>query len=341
MAFWCPRCGREIQERDGRLRCENCQVSWPIVNAVPHFVESAPYWGEAGLTQAIARELLREMRSRSWHEVMRAHPSEDVRMRYRITSDPGRAGWSELLDIGAESIVLDVGAGLGGISQALSRRYAQVYAIERVEERVQFMKLRFEQEQCQNITVVRADADTLPFPERYFDLIVLNGVLEWLPFSRKQDNPRDAQLHYIRRLRNLLKPGGVLAVGIENRTDYGLLLGSEDPHISIRYVAVLPRIVADLICRLKIGDRYRPYLYSHAGYRKLIREAGYKSVEIYGAWPGYANPKKLLSLKKSSIEFVDHVWVTKNPLSRWIKKIMVRLDLLKYFGPAYVLFARA
>jgi SAM-dependent methyltransferase len=336
----CPNCESILTEEGVTILCERCSSRWPVINGIPFFVNTAPYWGEQGITPEVMGELLQDMESKSWHAAMKNHPSPKVQERYEFVSDLSRADWHKMLALGDKSIALDFGAGLGTISQAISRSCGHVFAVEQVEERVQFMRLRFRQEGCKNITVLRANADTLPFAAGTFDLIVLNGVLEWLPLSRKDLDPRDGQLHYLRTFQKLLKPGGILYVGIENRTDYSLLLGAPDPHIAIRYVAILPRWIADLVCKARIRDRYRPYLYSHAGYRKLLSEAGYRSVEIFTAFPSYNKPRKMLNLREKSDQFVNDFWLTKNRFSRWVKGIMVRVDLLKYFGYAYIIFAR-
>ena len=336
----CPDCSRGLVGSEKVFSCPSCSRRWPIEDGVPRFCESDEFWAEPGLTRELFKDLLAQMRSGNWKDVLRNHPSADVRRNYQFISDPNRADWHELIGLDRDSVVLDLGAGTGGISEKLSRHCGTVYAVERVLERVEFMRIRFQQEGCNNISVVRADSDSLPFRENFFDLIVLNGVLEWLPFQRKNENPRSVQLFYLQKLRRLLKPNGTLYIGIENRTNYSLFLGAPDPHISVPFVAVLPRVLASLICRMTIGDVYRPYLYSHLGYRKLLGESGYRDVEVLSALPSYNEPRSIISLHKHSIEFVDSVWVTKNRISSWVKSIMIRLDLLKYFGHSYILFAR-
>jgi SAM-dependent methyltransferase len=334
----CPACKGDLQEKDAGLECAVCRSAWPLVNGVPYFINTDEYWGEPGISREVARQLTQDAMKRNWRDAVRDHVN--ARAHYHFISNLERANWYKLLNLAPESIVLDLGAGMGTIAQALAQHYARVYAVERVEERVQFMGVRFQQEPCKNVTVIRTDIDFLPFPDGAFDLIVLNGVLEWLPFSRKQDNPRISQLYYLRLLRKLLRPQGILYVGIENRFNYDFLIGAPDPHINIPAVTVLPRWIADMVCRSRTGDRYRPYLYSHWGYRKLMAEAGFRSSEVFSALPSYTDPKKVRHLHRPSVEFTDDVWVTKNALSRMVKNILLTFDLLKYFGYAYIVFAK-
>lgn len=334
----CPVCKVDLQTDGDRLECANCRSKWPLVNGIPQFVDSNEYWGELGITRETAQEVNLVAAERNWREAIQANPQ--TRPYYPFISNLSRADWHRLLDLKPDSVVLDVGAGLGTLSLALAQHYARIFALERVEERVEFMRLRFMQEGCTNISIIKTDVDLLPFPAATFDLIILNGVLEWLPYSRKQESPRAAQLYYLRRLRDLLKPNGVLYVGIENRFCLDFLIGAPDPHIAIKGVTVLPRWVADLICRARIGDRYRPYLYSHRGYKKLLAEAGFRSSTVLSALPSYTDPRRIRPLHLRSNDFEADIWVTKNPLASVAKRILVRLDLLKYFGYAYVLLAR-
>lgn len=340
VAWACPACRQPLDHQDGSLHCRHCNASWPVVNGIPHFIESAEYWGEPGLTPEIMRQITRQMETQRWAEVIRDHPEPSVRQHYRFISNLSRASWQSLVPVGEKSVVLDAGAGLGTISEALSESCARVYAMERVAERVEFMRLRFAQENCDNITIVRSDLDHLPFPDASFDLIVLNGVLEWLPFSRTQVSPRRAQLYYLCLLRKLLKPRGTLYIGVENRMSYELLAGAPDPHIGVKFVAVLPRTLAHLVCTVRLGDRYRPYLYSSRGYRRLLAEAGFQSADVFVAHPSYTDPQRIISLQEQSSHFDDAVWPTKKFLSRVVKGVLLRLDLLKYFGYAYIVLGR-
>lgn len=335
----CPACRVPLRREQGSLSCPSCGLVAPIEDGVPVFVDSPEYWGEVGISRERAQEVNRRMATEDWRTVVGQHEAADVRQYFRFVSNMDRIGWHTLLSLPRTSRVLDIGAGLGTMSYALSRCYDQVVAVERVRERVDFMRLRFRQDRAENITLIRTDMDTLPFAEGSFDLIVLNGVLEWLPFSRKDLNPRDAQLHYLRLARRYLKPGGVLCVGIENRLSYAQLIGAPDPHVGMRFVGVVPRPLADVMSRRRTGDRYRPYLYSAAGYRKLFLEAGFTGTETFAAIPSYTDPRVLLSLDRPSREFEAHVWQSSNVLSRMVKSALTRLDLTKYFGYAYIMFA--
>ena len=325
----CPSCKAVLFEQSGRLACSNCRVAWPVTDGVPSFTKMAGYWGEDGVTDQATLELVEKSANRNWREVIREMPA--LTKHHHTICDAHRADWCDLLSLGTESTVLDLGAGMGAISQSLATRYQHVYSVEPVEARLKFLRMRFAQEGCSGISLIRAGADDLPFQQSTFDLIVLCGVLEWLPFARMQDNPRKAQLYYLGLLKKLLKPGGVIYVGIENRFTYDLMIGAPDPHIDLKGVAVMPRWMADIVCKRRLGDRYRPYLYSKRGYEKLLAEAGFQACRVLSALPSYYNAKKIRPLTLHSSEWTDDVWRSKHALSRLVKRGVVALDLLKYF----------
>jgi len=187
---------------------------------------------------------------------------------------------------------LDLGSGWGSLSFLLTKFYQETVSLERVPERLKFQATRAKQDRVGNIRFVDADMLSLPFAENQFDLVVANGVLEWAAFLRNCD-PQDGQLRFLREIRRCLKPGGCLYVGIENRFGINYWLGARD-HSSLRFTSILPRRVADLLVsrsRHQRNSRYDTYTYSVRGYRSLLREAGFSSLEFYWAYPSYNYPK--------------------------------------------------
>lgn len=91
----------------------------------------------------------------------------------------GRWGWHQLeprwaarlvalADVSLGDLVLDVGAGRGVITEALLRAGAHVVAIELHEQRLAFLRERFD---GQRVAVVRADATDLRLPRRPFKVV--------------------------------------------------------------------------------------------------------------------------------------------------------------------------
>jgi ubiquinone/menaquinone biosynthesis C-methylase UbiE len=200
---------------------------------------------------------------------------------------------------------LDIGSGLGNLSEMLSHHYDEVYSLEAVRERIEFQKRRFKNSGVNNVTIVRGNAIELPFPDDYFDLVVCNGVLEWVGIMNTDRPPREVQLSFLREVKRVLSDKGCLYIGIENRFNLGYMLGAPD-HSGLRYTSLIPRSVANFLvkrygrsggmCRdtsskenKKEWRGYRTYTYSIKGYNSLFREAGFK-FKSYWAIPSYNHP---------------------------------------------------
>jgi SAM-dependent methyltransferase len=277
------------------MRCAVCGAEWPIRNGVP-FYSSAKYFGE--ISQTEMRELIQFASQTNWRTAIRDFKENNPEF-YYYAADLNRASWIPLLPIGPNSTVLDVGSGLGALTHALALNYARVVSMEPIDERVRFTRLRLDQEGLDNVDVVQTTVDAMPFPDQTFDLIVLNGILEWVGAWRDDGTPRNVQLDVLRKMRRLLKPGGVLLIGIENRIGVQSFLGRVD-HSGLPFTSLMPRWLASLYIKLRqpgfhrtllnssLG--YRTYTYSPRGYSKLLRQAGFASVDHW--WPrgGYNLP---------------------------------------------------
>jgi len=217
--------------------------------------------------------------------------------------DTQRTSWLPLLALPSDATVLDVGCGHGAITHGLAAVAGQVYSVEAIPERLEFCRIRLEQESIQNVQLVQATALDLPFADGLFDVIVVNGILEWVGEWERSGNPRSIQSKFLTGLHRMLKADGKLVIGIENRFSYGLLRGGKD-HSGVAYTSLMPRWLASLYLKidrtphhrmvLNPKREYRTYTYSKSGYRKLLTESGFSSAQFYWADPGYNQPYTLI-----------------------------------------------
>lgn len=301
----CLSCGGVLQPDTNRIKCPACGAHWPLVGGVPRFFNTdGYYWGE--ISRDDATDLLADARKRGWEEAVLADVKSSNLRRYYTNLQ--RTSWLALLDLDPSATALDVGSGYGAITHSLALSLGYVYSVEAVPERAEFTYERLRQEDVGNVSVIQASALDLPFFDKTFDLIVVNGVLEWIGEWDADGTPRAAQLRFLSKLHRLLKDSGSLVIGIENRFGFHAFQGQLD-HSGMPYTSLVPRWLATPMLRRCKRDRYaflkpnsrkvyRTYTYSSRGYRKLLNEAAFSQAAIYCADPGYNQPNSLVPLDR-------------------------------------------
>lgn len=302
----CPHCGGPLDADAGALRCARDGDVAGFADNIVEFDRSAMYWGE--LTQETMRALLDDAARDGWRPAVAAHVTDPELARY--ITDPTRGDWQWLLRLDRKkTVAVDVGAGLGANSFALAPNVRRVYAVEKIAERVGFVALRAAQDGAA-VVPVRADLHALPFAPASIDVFVVNGVLEWAglvdpqPMAGRAATPRSLQERFLRRLHCLLRPGGCIYIGIENRFGEMFWRGTPD-HQGLRYTSLMPRPLARAytFARAAAAPRtyrrerdYRTYTYSLAATRRLVESCGFDAVEIWSVAPGYNVPTRIVPL---------------------------------------------
>ncbi|MFH1361980.1 MAG: class I SAM-dependent methyltransferase [bacterium] len=244
----------------------------------------------------LMQSLLEETKAKGWQKAILSSKNKKIRDIYLFTDSPARADGSFYLSLTPESRVLDLGAGLGSYAFALAPRVASVVAADATLESLEFIKLRASQDKVNNLTTVQIeplDYAKLPFPDQSFDAIIMNGVLEWVGSYVETDDPLRLQENCLREVRRVLKPFGELWLGIENRFGRRYFNGAPDDHLKyyqgskIAYTTIVPRFVANLITRKKLGQPYRTYTHSLPGYKRLLKRTGFKETQFFYPDPDY------------------------------------------------------
>jgi len=298
------RVGARVGADDERFVCACGRCLGVRRSGVAAIGASTPYWGE--LPQPQMQAMLEESARIGWRRAADALLPQTLR---DYIADPVRAAFQDVLPLPATARVLDVGAGWGGIAATLARHY-EVVALEGVAERARFIDLRRQQENLTRLTVIQGDLHKVPLGLRQFDLIVVNGVLEWVALQDHSASPPAVQLVFMHRLRELLAPGGCIYLAIENRYGLAELRGALD-HSGLPYTSLMPRFVARWICarsgsyRSHFNTGYRTYTYSHRGYARLFEQVGLSIENTWIATAGYNHPSKLVPLEPAAIRFAS------------------------------------
>jgi SAM-dependent methyltransferase len=354
--FCCPQCKSSLtKEADGYI-CQNCKRSYSLHDGYIDFIgDSDFYAGEVSRKEM--RSLIVDIDSMGYENAI-ARFLERYTFLYDYITDIRRVDWIYHC-LGKSNLrCLDIGSGLGNVSEILSYFYQEIYSLEAVRERIEFQKRRYKSSKRTNITLVRGNAIKLPFEDNYFDLIVCNGVLEWIGSMNINLDPRDAQLSFLYEVKRVLSDNGCLYVGIENRFGLQFLLGAKD-HSGLPFTSIMPRSIANIFVRNFgelggiYGDRtlkkkekrgYYTYTYSIWGYNSLFSEAGFR-FRPYWAIPSYNDPyfSGKLDDEKGVKGFISYL---RNDSAKFktILSILEKLDesflraIMTLFSPSFLFY---
>lgn len=254
------------------------------VEGIPFYSEDR-YWGKA--SGAELESALQLLEDKGWEEFKAQYKNK-----FDATFEENRADWRFVIPLPEKFTVLDAGAGMGRISIPLARVAEKVVSLDQSFLRMKFLKKRAEAEGLNNIEVNVGDFFDVPFEKESFDLVVMNGLLEWVGATKRFSDPRQAQIESLKLAKSLLKKGGYLYIGIENRIALSYLRGID--HSGLRFTSYMPRFLASIYTKIRQGKKYDTYTYSKSGYEKLLREAGFKNFEFYLPYPGYNLPRVMI-----------------------------------------------
>jgi SAM-dependent methyltransferase len=342
----CPDCRFDFKTSDSQLLCERCDRKYCIVDGIPVLKKNSDYFYDYEFSREEYQKMIQRAEQGDWFQAFAESRNQQGKSisDYNIyyNSDERKALWKYLLPVSRDSRVLDYGSGFGNISSSLSRSFHEVISMEPTFARLRMWQIRAKQNGIRNAYLVcyGGDSPNLPFRDEYFDLIVLNGVMEWLPVSLEQGHPRQVQLRALQEIRRVLKKGGTLYIGIENRFALRYFLGHPDHHAGLRFATLLPRRLASLYSKIVKGKDYRVYTYSWWGYKKLLKQAGFANVNIYWPYPTYATPIYITDASdKKTIEYLVDQY-SGNALLSFITRYLVKMNVLKYIFDTYGIVGR-
>lgn len=302
LPYQCPTCAiilvEQTESGTSTLSCPTCHKNWSSREGIYQFGPDL-YWGE--IPEADMRQYLKDVEEEGLEHATKAlmQKGKDTDDTFRFFFDHSRADWRFGTEIKATDRVLDVGCGMGGNTFALCDLVKEVVAFDLSWMRAKFVQLRAKEEQKNNIQVFCGDFMELPLPEGQFDVIIFNGILEWIGQSMKFADPYDVQVWVMQKCYRLLKPGGRFYIGIENRWAFSYLTGSLD-HIGLRWTSWMPRFIARPYTKWRLGKDYRTYTHGQPGYVKLLNKGGFNNVRVMMPYPGYNDQRVLIPFENTA-----------------------------------------
>lgn len=343
----CPDCSGGLSDSGDSVVCGGCKKEFQSPGGVLDFVcggeDNIEYIKDVDFEDM---EKFKEMSAAIQdHGIEKGKEiiKERFPMFYNYLFEEGRADWRFYLDLDSDSRVLDLGCGWGNLSFELASEYENVTAVDYSLSKLSFVRSRILAEGVNNIRPVRADINSrLPFRDNSFNLVVLNGVLEWAGAYKYEKRPEEYQEDLLREINRVLKPDGYLYIAIENRYGFNYFLWSPDDHTGLRYTNLMPRPMANWYMKKKTKKEYRTYTYSYNALKKFLTRTGFDRYRVLLPTMNYKYYGHIvpLSSPEGLAYFISIVWKEKSLLKKGIQKLIFRCPYLfqkifKHFTPCF------
>ncbi|UYO05153.1 methyltransferase domain-containing protein [Paenibacillus sp. PSB04] len=173
--------------------------------------------------------------------------------------------------------VLEIGSGCGCITGTLCDSSKRVVSVDQSQKRA---RITFERhKERENLEVYAGNVADIPF-EQKFDYVVLIGVLE---YARRFFSEYPEDVFFLKMIRKLLKPEGVLLIAIENRYGIKYFAGANEDHLGEPYVSLGGYSNRDV------------RTYGKQELEELLDNCGFPKTKFYYPFPDYKLPSIIYS----------------------------------------------
>jgi len=335
----CPKCRAHLDVRDSHAKCTECSAEYPIEEGVLCTDRSDAFMGEFDASRM--RQFTQAAREMGWRRAAQELMVDKDSSTRTILLSPNRASFIDLLEPSAKHSILDLGAGMGAISQQLSKSFSKVYALDLAFERLTFLQVVAEQEKAEGIrTVCHRDVFNLPFQSGTLDAAVMVGVFEYFPLSYPKDTIQDVQRRALAELHRVISPGGVLLIGTKNRFGWPYWTGATDSS-HLHFGSLMPRWLADKASQALLHHPYRIVTDSYQVYTSLLREAGFEAPRFFWPVDGYQKSESWVDLSDNeAIKTAIKNYNTAGNLKRTALSTFAALGIFKFLVPHFGIVAR-
>ncbi len=239
------------------------------------FFDEADRYSEGDEAEEYILEVLKS--SRDIFDVLRS----DDRFQILYQLSPRRKFITSPMDIGETDEVLEIGAGMGAVTEGLAQKAGHVDCIDLSVRRSQANAYR--NKNRDNITIYVGNFERIEIKKTY-DVIVLVGVLE---YAQLYINSKDPFVDFLKRVRTLLKINGRAYIAIENRLGMRYFAGCVEDHWGSPFVGIegYPNDI----------NKNRAKTFSKSELEQLFQNAGFGELYFYYPFPDYKLPEVIYS----------------------------------------------
>jgi 2-polyprenyl-3-methyl-5-hydroxy-6-metoxy-1,4-benzoquinol methylase len=183
------------------------------------------------------------------------------------------------MDLSKNDSVLEIGSGMGAITEPLAERVLEVDCVEL--SKIRSLANAYRNKNQKNITIHVGSFSKIKYTKTY-DVIVLIGVLEYAELYMGAPDPFTG---FLRTLHDLLKPEGKLYIAIENRLGVKYLAGNPEDHWGKAFIGI------EGYSTEKKGAK----TFSKSELEQLLKNSGYGKFYFFYPLPDYKLPKCIYS----------------------------------------------
>jgi len=270
------------------------------VDRPPQPVRAAPTWRE------VAGEAARP-----------AEPEEGAAW----TTDHTRSNWLWVADLTRWERALDIQGGGGAPATAWGRHFEFVHHLDPAGAGGAGGRASRGESGTAHIATARASPCALPYRNEAFDCVIWEGALkQWGTTPRRTD--LTAILGQVfGECRRVLRPGGCLYLGIAVAAWPGRPVGAGrlvagltrilGRHVGTMLRSELPQPVSDGVRRLDRLSLVRTM-------RRLLRQAGFSSVQVFYIDPSYHQPWGIIPARRGAVLVYEKRQSARVGLRRWL-----------------------
>lgn len=295
--YQCPHCAGALTLSGPKVNCTFCKVQFPVINGMVDFTPIIPHFLSGDIEYDNEMDnILENSRANGWYESLRGYDKSHGSLRLDYATSLSRIDFKFLLPLAKNACILDIGGGHGLISIALARTVAQVYTIEKIRSQAEFIAVRVHQEDIKNVEVACGGANCkFPYKSESFDLIVANGVFEWVGFETTFEKVNQQQEDFLLEIARMLKPGGAVWLTTKNKYSLPMIFTRTINNNFMPLVSILPnRVINFIVNCLNKGD-YLSGLKSVNGYLNLFKSCGFKEKSVWVPLPSVRYPTEFVA----------------------------------------------
>jgi O-antigen biosynthesis protein len=178
------------------------------------------------------------------------------------------------------SRVLEIGAGMGALTHYLADNFKEVDAIEGSLARAKVIRIRA----CKNknLRVFVSDISKIELPTNHYDLVVIVGVLEYIPFYASEDT-NISIINFLKKIKATINNDGILLLAIENKLGAKYFSGCNEDHNGKAFSGIID-----------YPDK-SPITFSRYELENLLKISGFNYLHFYHLFPDYKIPKLFIS----------------------------------------------